>query len=146
MIQDQPSLQIITWLLIIVGWGIVNHQNNIRETRKEARSMADEAKTSVVNTCTAAIAYFSDSNETGAAELKSSLELLEIELERFPLFKDGSTLMVKFLNFNQAIMGGDFESLTREIKGLDSAEVKSLRRSRNALLAEIERQFRIHFC
>ena len=31
----------VTWVVIILGWFIVNHQNNKRETRKEIRTQLD---------------------------------------------------------------------------------------------------------
>jgi len=34
--------QIVTWLLVIAGWLLVNHQNNIREKRKEIRTILDK--------------------------------------------------------------------------------------------------------
>lgn len=42
--QDPWALlaQIVTWVIVIIGWLIVNHQNNNRERRKEIRQAIDK--------------------------------------------------------------------------------------------------------
>lgn len=143
--EKSSLMQFVPWLLIVVGWVIVNYQNNLRETRKEARTMADNAKKSTIEISLQTVKFLT-SKTVLDLELKSSLELLEIELERFPLFSTGSSLMVCFTTFAEAITGGDFESIERTIKRPDSAEVSAVFRTRNELLAEIERQFKVHYC
>lgn len=139
------AIQLVQWVLIVVGWIIVNHQNNLRETRKEARAMADNAKKSTIEISSSAIKYLTTVDATGL-ELKSSLELLEIELERFPQFSIDSPLMNSFTSFAETITGGDFESKSRTVRTTDSPQINAVFRSRNELLAEIEQQFKQHYC
>lgn len=107
--------------------------------------MTDNAKKSAIEISSLAIKYLTTEGTRGL-ELKSSLELLEIELERFPLFSIGASLMDSFTAFANAVTGGDFESKDRTIKSQDSIEVSAVFRTRNELLAEIERQFKTHYC
>lgn len=144
--EHSSIVQYVTWILIVVGWVIVNHQNNLRETRKEARAMADNAKKSAIDISLKTVSFLTSQSADGGVELKSSLELLEIELERFPLFSTGSTLMTCFTEFAEAGTGGDFESNVRTRKEPNSSEVSAVYQTRNSLLAEIERQFKVHFC
>jgi hypothetical protein len=138
--------QAVTWLLIVIGWLLVNRQNNLRESRKEARSLADASKKMTSEIKLSAITYLTSKKDELAPDIKSSLELLEIELERFPEFSVGSRLMDKYSQFAESITGGDFESKTRTTKSLESKEVLYVNRSRNELLSEIEKQFKLHFC
>jgi hypothetical protein len=143
--EEFSANQLVPWLLIVVGWMIVNYQNNVRETRKEARAMADAAKKTAIEVSSKAVDFFTSADASGLA-LKSSLELLEIELERFPLFSAGSKLLVCFTAFAEVITGDDFESRDRSVKEPTSPEINAVFRTRNELLAEIERQFKVHFC
>ncbi len=107
--------------------------------------MTDNAKKSAIEISSLAVKYLTAEGTRGL-ELKSSLELLEIELERFPLFSRGASLMDSFTAFADAVTGGDFESKNRAMKSLDSVEVSAVFRTRNELLAEMERQFKVHYC
>lgn len=146
MTEDLPAYQVVTWILIAVGWAIVNSQHNKRETRKEARVMADNSKRLTVEVTKLAIQYFCSRDEHLASDIKSELQVLEIEFERFPLFKRGSTLMTRFVEFSDLVTGGNFESQSRVVLSSHSSELAGIRRARNALMGEIEHQFTVHYC
>lgn len=139
------NFQVVSWVLIVIGWLIVNAQNNLRETRKEARAMSDNAKELAIDTASNAYQYMT-TDSINSVELKSSLEVLEIELERFPDFGPGGRLIQRFNDFADAITGGDFETKDRTVKTANSREVNALFQTRNSLLAEIEFQFKQHYC
>lgn len=138
-------------LVAILGWTIVNSQNNKRETRKEGRSAADASKKLAMEVCTLAVKYYIGDRADPFA-LKSTIEVLEIELGRFPMFntapgrREGSRLMGCFIDFDHAITGGKFESTDQPVFVLSSPEVRAIVSSRNRLLLEVENQFRLHFC
>lgn len=138
--------QLLTIAVVIFGWWITNSQNNTRETRKEARSLSDGAKKLTVELSTLSLEYWMSDTEEHASEIKSQIELLEIELERFPLFTKGGHLMTSFLKFSDAVTGGSFESNQRQKSAVNAPEVLAVRRARNALLSQIEAEFRLHFC
>jgi hypothetical protein len=143
----QATLQGVTWVLIVLGWMVVNHQNNKRETRKEARSMSDLAKIATKKISSLSEKYLTtvQEDEQLSLEIKSELELLEVELERFPDFSKESPLMTKFSAFADSITGGEFEAKNRRADAQDADSVRKVRRSRTDLLSEIENQFSKHF-
>lgn len=129
-------------LLVVVGWAVVNQQHNKRESRKEARTLVDSTKKAVVELAKMAVAYQVQANADLAHDIKAGLEALEIELERTPHFAKWSPLMERYIAFADAATGGDFETTERKQRTLTAPEVAEVQRTRNALLAELERQFR----
>ena len=66
--------QIVTWLLIIAGWLLVNHQNNIREKRKEIRTILDKIQSFLDEIEIQAIQYHTNQASSDLAfQLKRSL-------------------------------------------------------------------------
>ena len=139
-------LPYVALLVVVVGWFVANNQANTRETRKEARQMLDEVKRQVTQTGTDVLAYLGDPESGLATTIKSTLDTVEIELSRMPNFSiRGAPLLGRLVDFQDASTGGDFETKGRPVRGPDSPEVTSVVRTRNALLAEIERQFRAYY-
>ena len=132
-------------LLVVIGWLVVNSQHNRRETRKEGRALIDAAKKLVQEIAKNAVAYHCDGKDDVAFDIKASLEALEIELERTPHFFKVSPLMYKFVKFSEAVTGGQFESASREKLPVTAPLILDILRSRNVLLSELERQFKVHY-
>ena len=66
--------QVVTWLLVILGWWLVNRQNNIREKRKEIRAFIDKLQNSLDELESHAIKYHtSEKSDDLAFSLKRSL-------------------------------------------------------------------------
>lgn len=53
----QGAGQVITWLIVLIGWIVVNRQNNSRERRKETRTAADRLKERIEKLEQKAIAF-----------------------------------------------------------------------------------------
>lgn len=133
-------------ILVIVGWGVVNHQNNRRETRKEARAAADRAKQWIAEVATAAVEYAQAPDVAKAAAIKMKLELAERELETFPNFKvKGNPLMGRLMDFQDAATGGAFESGTAIPAGSLPELAAKINITLGALTGEIERQFTAYY-
>lgn len=49
---------IVTWILVILGWGIVSNQNDRREARKEIRATIDFVITLIYDTHTKAVDFY----------------------------------------------------------------------------------------
>lgn len=77
--SDTPEVwhfvtQVITWLIVIGGWLIVNHQNNGRERRKEVRQAIDKLCLKIEEVERTARAFHqSDYNAEVADELKLTI-------------------------------------------------------------------------
>lgn len=139
---------LLKWLppvLVVAGWVIVNHQNDKRETRKEARSLVDAAKKLVGDIASKALDYHVNGNTDLAFEIKAGLDQLEIECERLPSFVRGCPLMAALIALQDAATGGDFESAVPLKKSRTSPEVLAILRARTELLAELERVFRVRY-
>lgn len=131
---------------VVIGWFVSNSQANRREDRKEGRALIDEAKTLVVEICDNAVKYRCDLQSELATSIKSSLDLLEVELSRTPHFAiKGGPLMAALVDLQEATTGGDFETSSRKAHLPQSSEVAAVYRARNTMLAELERQFRVHY-
>lgn len=145
MNQGDMQSQVTTWALVVLGWLIVNATNNGRELRKEARAAADAAKKLGGSISGNAVAYFTTTKDELAYDVKSELELLEIELERLRGF-EGSELFRSYVAFQEACTADDFESAARIQHAKNSEQVLRVVRSRNKLFQEIEQAFALEYC
>ena len=146
MTDDVSYLPYASLLVVVVGWFVANHQANTREVRKEARSAVDEARKLIKEVANDSLKYFCEGKDELAVPIKSGLEALEVDLDRLPNFRvKDAPLMGRLVEFQDAVTGGDFEAKDRKRHPLDSAEVSAILRTRNALLAELERQFKAYF-
>lgn len=142
------AVQIVALLVVLIGWIVTNRQNNKRETRKEGRSACDAAKKCALEISHIGKQYLCTREEELTFKIKSELDLLEIELSRIPFFGIGenSSLMKKFIDFSEALTGLDFEQKDAPPLKPTDTRVQSIIRTRNLLLHEVERQFKLQFC
>jgi hypothetical protein len=138
-------LQLVTWALVVAGWFLVDKKSNDRETRKEARSAIDDAKQQVMVICRTCVAYFSSNENALSDEIKSALQLMEVELERLKKFKD-SNLLIRFVEFQDYCTGADFESASRVVHSPTSAVIQGILFTRNRLIQQLETHFREQYC
>lgn len=139
---------LLPWLpsmLTLAGWFLVNHQNNTRERRKDARSAADKCKTLTREGAQLAIKYWEAAPSEATWQLKAALEELEVEIRRFSMKKGREELMEKYSDFVEVITGDDFDSATRKARSPDDLIQKSIARTRQAFLHEVEIQFERHY-
>lgn len=143
-----PIVQALALVAVLIGWVVTNHQNNKREARKEGRSACDSGKKYALEIAAKGKKYLCNRDSEIAFEIKSELDLLEVELGRIPCFGVGSnsTLMRKFINFSDAITGDDFEQ--KDVNNLLPTDdrIQAIVRHRNQLMQEIEKQFKLQFC
>lgn len=145
---DASAFQLHLWTpaaMTLAGWAVINWQNNRRETRKEGRSTADNAKKLAKDAASIGIGYWQQRPDNLSWQVKAALEELEVELSRFPGFAQGSLLMNQFVKFDDAITGDDFESAQPRMLTLSDPLIKKIIYRRNMLLAEIEREFKSVF-
>ncbi len=83
-----------------------------------------------------------------AFDIKSELDLLETELGRIPYFGigDNSSLMKAYIKFSESITADDFEERDAKKLSANDEKIQKIVRSRNELMQEIERQFKMQFC
>jgi len=142
-----PFVQTLALFAVIVGWIVTNRQNNKRETRKEGRSACDSAKKYALEISAKGKKYLCTRDDELAFEVKSELDLLEIELSRIPYFAIGqnSTLLEKFILFSESITENDFEQKNAPHLRPTDERILNIIRQRNQLMHEVERQFKLQF-
>lgn len=143
-----PFVQTLALLAVFLGWIVNNHQSNKRETRKEGRSACDAIKKYALEISAKGRRYLTTRDSEIALEIKSDLDLLEVELSRIPYFGIGSnsTLMKIFISFSDALTGDDFEQKDAPLLSPTDERVQTIIRFRNQLMQEIEKQFKMQFC
>lgn len=145
---QEITKDLLPWLpplLTLAGWFLVNHQNNTRERRKDARSAADKCKTLAREGAQLAIKYWEAAAGESGWQLKAALEELEVEVRRFPVSKGRPQLNERYADFVEVITGDDFESLSRKSRSPDDTVMKDIARTRQAFLHEVESQFEKHY-
>lgn len=132
-------------IVVVVGWWLVNSWADKREDRKEARSLIDAAKETIFELTELGASYHQDGKTELAFAIKSGLEGLEVEFERLPAYTLNGPLMACFNKFADALTGDDFESAEVRKKAVNDPVMIGILKSRTALVAQLERIFRVHY-
>lgn len=131
----------------VLGWAVVNHQNDRREARKEYRSLIDSVKKQVVDVSDKAVSYLKDEDSQLSVDIKWALDVMEIEVSRIPGYAAmNSKIQAAYVAFTEACTGGKFEQADRSAVAADSYEVNMVILSRNALIQELETWFTKKYC
>ncbi|WP_155740175.1 hypothetical protein [Burkholderia territorii] len=117
------------WLLIVIGWLVVNKQTNSRERRKEIRSTIDSIEKLILEIEVAARNYYkleesTEDAQNQALQIKASFRTLSA---RIKLLRTYSRIRIlkfwknkfsisdtKLIDFRSAVTGGEFESSSRK--------------------------------
>jgi hypothetical protein len=144
--QDILKDYVLPWLpttATLIGWYVVNLQNNKREARKEERALIDGVKKLVIDLTGQARSYMcAEARDEGVeTEIKLKLSQVEIELGRFPRYAETPALVDAVAAFGDAATGADFESATRTARKNSDPEPQALALARNDLLQKLESLF-----
>ena len=111
--------QVLSWVVVIIGWYVTHNSNNQRERRKEIRSALDglgEQLDTFIESAGKYYASTADSEE--AAELAAKMRILQDRLMRhIPRVAKGDLEMDISPELNRLIdsaTGGDFEGAKRK--------------------------------
>lgn len=133
-------LRFLPVILTVVGWYLVNRQNNLRENRKEFRALFDRLKVDLMEISKKSVDYKLGGAADLSEKIKWALQDLEVDLERIPDFKE-SDLMSAFVDFSDACMGEDFEVEGRRVLTVKSVEVQNVYLHRNRVVQLLETWF-----
>lgn len=144
--MEGSVVSLLSLCAVVLGWIVVNHQNNKREDRKEFRALVDRSRDLAMSIASCALEFHSKADSSLTSKLKWDLDALEIYLMQLPNFtvKDGP-MLTRFAAFYDAVTGGDFEASKPQIKDQNSEEIRAVLRTRNKLVEEMECQFRAYF-
>ena len=114
-----------SWVLVIVGWIVVNHGNNKREARKEMKAAVEAIIARSEKISDLAYDYFtappSPSNSRLAATIRSELKTLATELTNLRKASDKKICAEHALIcLRQSVTSGKFDSADREPEDLDA--------------------------
>lgn len=140
--------ELARWLppiLVVIGWWVVNAGNTKRENRKEARALLDSAKITILECAKLGVEDMVAGASHHSYAIKAGLDNIEIEFERMPNWGKASPLMSRFIEFSEALTGGDFDAKQRQRRDLADPEIACVTLCRNRLLTEMERQFKAYF-
>lgn len=129
------AIKVAPLLLVVFGWFLVNLQNNARETRKERRKAADEAKALVRELYILATVYYTEAKRAISFKIKDQLDELETELLRLPTKPE---LMLAFNDYHDAITNDPFESAGLTNLPPDHVTIKRISLCKQSLLMRIE--------
>lgn len=106
------------WLLVIVGWLVVNWQTNRREQRKEIRALIDSTEKLILEIEVTARDYYAlpgsaEKAQTLALQIKASFRTLSSRLTVLKNCSARFNATEKLIAFRTAVTGGDFESSIR---------------------------------
>lgn len=139
---------LLPWLpsaFTLLGWNIVNRQNNKRETRKEERAAADRCKVLAREVAQHGIEYWSGSSEVKPWKIRAGFEELEVEIERFK----SASMRGKLLNLQaelvDAVMGHNFDQVNFKPVAQDHPVFKEIPAARQRLLFAVERELALQF-
>ncbi|MEY4977960.1 MAG: hypothetical protein RLZZ352_230 [Pseudomonadota bacterium] len=139
---------LLPWLppiVTLLGWWVVNRQNNQRETRKEARSAADRCKVLAREVSQYGIEYWSCSANVEPWKIRAAFEELEVEIERFQDKGMQKRLLDLQVELVEAVMGYNFDTAGFKPVAQDHPVFKEIPIARQRLLSSIERELALQF-
>lgn len=139
------SSQIVTWIIVVLGWCYVNQQNNLREKRKEIRALIDGVQAQLNDIEKLAIEYHTNAevSENLAFELKRNLNrklLINFQILESRGFKIGECNTNR-KQLRKAITLRNFDTGNFELQTVSSEIIKDIWLAKDELSHEIERCF-----
>lgn len=136
--------QTVTWMLVIAGWWLVNRQNNIREKRKEIRTLIDKLQVYLDEVETLAIKYHTNQESSDLAfelkrslnqKLRSKLDILKLRTldvnKCYPLLK----------KFRQAVTLNNFDTSSFKPQSMSDTLITNIWLAKDKLSQELEKSF-----
>ncbi|MCX7091894.1 MAG: hypothetical protein NTY50_00365 [Methylobacter sp.] len=136
--------QIVTWLLVISGWLLVNHQNNVREKRKEIRTILDKTQSFLDEVEIEAIKYHTSQESSDLAfQLKRSLnQKLRNRLDILALRNLNIEKCYPHLKkLRQAVTLENFDTSSFKPQNLEDDVIKNIWLAKDKLSQELEKSF-----
>lgn len=134
-------LQIVTWLIVIAGWLIVNSQHNKREDRREIYTRLNTLKEHIRSLEANAVAYHTDSGDPELSwKIKSDIQRLWPETEAIRLLDP---------NIRSGLLGGvrkaitlhNFDSSTHKKLDIDAEQIAAIVSATDKLTVCLDRSY-----
>lgn len=136
--------QVITWLVVITGWYVVNDKNNDREKRKEVRSLIDSIQNILDDIEKEAIQYHTnDQSEELSFQIKRNLNnnlSSKVKILKLKGFEIGKCDKYR-KQLRQAITLNNFDTEKFEPQAFTSEIVRDILNRKGNFINEIETCF-----
>ncbi|MEG8233812.1 hypothetical protein [Pseudomonas orientalis] len=131
----------VTWALVIIGWLIVNWQNNRREERKEIRTALSKIFDDVAALQNEAITYHTSASRN--FNLETKIVMMESRLSEHLSYLRirNSSYTSEYASFVDSIMLNNFESSTFFRQAPSSIIIESIRDTSSELESALELEF-----
>jgi len=136
--------KIVTWVIVIAGWWLVNRQNNIREKRKEIRTLLDKIQSLLDEIESQAIQYHTSQQPSDLAfQLKRSLnQKLHNRLDILKLRSLNVNNCYPLLKqFRQAVTLKNFDTSSFKPQNISDDLIKNIWLAKDKLSHELENSF-----
>lgn len=135
---------IINVLAVIIGWWIINYQNNKRETRKEVRSALNEIQKLIAELSAEAIGYHTEKRNRRLEEvISSSAHMLSFKIQ-FAVKPIGTVHTEKINAYKDALMKDNFGG-TQSPLSEEHAVIRAIRHQGHELSLELEEAYSSKF-
>jgi len=132
---------IVTWLIVIIGWLVVNNQNNNRESRKELRTRIDCLRNQIEGVEAQAIKYHTSvHDENLGLKIKLSIERIANDVNILGISLSNNFSFLVF-QFRKSITLNNFDSHEHTILNADNELIQNIASAIQSLTIEIEKAY-----
>jgi len=136
----------VPWGLVIIGWLLVNKQNNFRETRKELRARIDNFKAQIDELEDLSVEHHTSvQNSLHCAKIKRLLVKLQKELDVIRESLSLDNYSVKLIRLRQAVTLRNFESSTYQPVSASDPIISEIGRASDDLRYLVESAYASEF-
>lgn len=134
---------VITWLLVIIGWIIINWQHNRRETRKEQYSQLTEINTWLADIEHKAIAFHTAEtyDQQTYRELVRDIARITPQIKLLGLLNDSKAIAVLVTDIRRAITLNNADASTFEPKASNDPLLDDISNSIDELRIKLQKAF-----
>ncbi|MHB8580511.1 MAG: hypothetical protein ACYDA4_11720 [Ignavibacteriaceae bacterium] len=138
--------QFVTWILVIVGWVVVNRQHDRRETRKEIRARLNELRDDLCKLEHLAEKYhiWPNHQESSARRIKVLLKRIGDGVDQIRLL-NRQVHDARLVALRQAITYRNFDTESHRSQDLSGPLIAGINASVDELINALESGFRTRF-
>lgn len=132
---------LFTLATVIIGWIVVNWQNNNREERKEVRSSLSDVLEEIIGLEDLAVEYHTAQARSNPKEREITSKITRLSAKVRHLRFESSAIKNLFIKLKQAITLDNFETNRFVTQGLDSEILELIEMYSGQLQDELESEF-----
>jgi Mg2+ and Co2+ transporter CorA len=135
--------QVVTWILVIIGWTVINRQHNVRESRKEMRAQLDILRKSVLQVETRAENYHIAEKHSDEEARKIKVELTRVAniVDRLQLLNQHEQEH-RIIKLRKSITLNNFDSHEHKQLSLDSNLIAKINSAVDDLINSLEQSYK----